>query len=67
MAFTKTDKYWANKIKMELEAIVGTREALTDVTIQGDTRAIEANSRQIDFYFSSVKKSIADYEKWMTK
>lgn len=66
MAFVKTDQYWEHKINMTLEAIVGTRESLKDLTEHSDdNRAIEAYAGQIDSYFKSIRKSIDDYEKWM--
>lgn len=64
MAFTKTDSYFEKKIKNINLAIAGTREALKEVTRQGDNRAVEANALQIDSHFKSLRKAINDYEKW---
>jgi len=64
MVFTKTDSYYENKIKNINVAISGTRKALKEVTIQGDTRAVEANALQIDSHFKSLKKAVDEYEKW---
>lgn len=64
MLFTKTDRYFENKIKNINNAIAGTREALREVTKHGDTRAIEANALQIDSYFKSLRKAVDEYEKW---
>lgn len=64
MTFTKTDNYFENKIRNINNAIAGTREALREVTKQGDSRAVEANALQIDSYFKSLKKTVDEYEKW---